>query len=74
MKKSWLERYIQLSFMCVCKSVKNRWIEWETFQGCVKTKKEKKNHMKILSFITQFKIEYLLMFIGCRKGLGEMSD
>ena len=27
--------------------------------------------MKRLSFITQFKIEYLLMFTGCRKGLGK---
>ena len=33
--------------------------------------KEKKN-MKTLSFVTQFKIEFLLPFFGCRKVLGNM--
>ena len=28
--------------------------------------------MKGLSFITQFKIEFLLPFTGCRKALGKM--
>ena len=28
--------------------------------------------MKRLSFITQFKIEFLLAFTGCRKLLGKM--
>ena len=28
--------------------------------------------MKRLSFITQFKIEFLLLFTGCRKVLGKM--
>ena len=30
--------------------------------------------MKRLSFITQFKIEFLLPFTGCRKVLGKMLD
>ena len=30
--------------------------------------------MKRLSFITQFKIEVLLSFTGCRKVLGKMPD
>ena len=32
----------------------------------------KKTHMKRLSFITQFKIEFLLPFTGCRKVLAKM--
>ena len=32
----------------------------------------KKKHMKGLSFITQFKIEFVLTFTGCRKVLGKM--
>ena len=38
-----------------------------------KTKKEKK-HLERLSFIIQFKIEFLLPFTGCRKVLGKMPD
>ena len=34
--------------------------------------KQRKKHMKRLSFITQFKIEFLLPFTGCRKVLGKM--
>ena len=30
--------------------------------------------MKKLSFITQFKIDFLLPFTGCRKVLGKMSE
>ena len=30
--------------------------------------------MKRLSFITQFKIEFLLPFTGCKKLLGKMPD
>ena len=30
--------------------------------------------MKRLSFITQFKIEFLLLFTGCRKVLGKMPE
>ena len=35
-------------------------------------KQKRKKHMKILSFITQFKIEFLLPFTSCRKVLGKM--
>ena len=45
----------------------------KSFKGVSKTKKEKK-HMKKLSFITQFKIEFLLPFTGCREVLGKMPD
>ena len=38
-----------------------------------KTKKEKK-HLERLSFIIQFKIEFLLPFTGCRKVLGKMPE
>ena len=63
--------------MCVCKYLnqtvrRNRWKEWKIFQGCFKNKKEKKKHLKELSFMTQFKIEFLLLFTGCRKVLGKM--
>ena len=34
--------------------------------------KRKKKHMKELSFITQFKIEFLLLFTCCRKVLGKV--
>ena len=36
--------------------------------------KRKKQNMKRLSFITQFKIEFLLPFTSCRKVLGKMPD
>ena len=32
----------------------------------------KQKRKKRLSFITQFKIEFLLLFTGCRKVLGKM--
>ena len=32
----------------------------------------KKKHMKKLSFITQFKIAFLLLFTGCSEVLGKM--
>ena len=38
----------------------------------VKKNKKKKKHMKRLSCITQVKIEFLLLFTGCRKVLGKM--
>ena len=47
------------------------WVECKIFQGFFKNKKEKKNRNR-LSFITQFKIESLLLFNGCRKVLGKM--
>ena len=37
-----------------------------------KNKKTKQKNMKRLSFITQFKIEFLPPFTGCRKILGKM--
>ena len=37
-------------------------------------RKKKKKHLKGLSFITQFKIQILLPFTGCRKVLGKMPD
>ena len=59
--------------MCFCKYLNQRVRkigEWsgEFFKGFSKTKK----HMKRLSFITQFKIAFLLPFTGCRKVLGKM--
>ena len=36
--------------------------------------KIKKKHIKRLSFIIAFKIEFLLPFNGCRKVLGKMPD
>ena len=62
--------------MCVCKNL-NQSIKrigernGKSFKGVSKTKKEKK-HLKRLSFITQFNIEFLLLFTGCRKVLGKM--
>ena len=35
-------------------------------------KQKRKTFMKRLSYITHFKIEFLLPFIGCRKVLGKM--
>ena len=35
-------------------------------------KKKKKKHTKRLSFITQFKIEFLIALFDCRKVLGKM--
>ena len=34
--------------------------------------KQEEKHMKRSSFITQFKIKFLLPFTGCRKVLGKM--
>ena len=60
--------------MCVCKYRNQRFGEIDkqngkSFKGILKIKKKK--HMKI---ITQFKIEFLLPFTGCRKVLGKMPD
>ena len=43
----------------------------KSFKGVSRTKKKKK-HMKRLSFMTQFNIQFLLLFTGCRKVLGKM--
>ena len=62
--------------MCVCKNL-NQSLKrigernGKSFKGVSKTKKEKK-HLKRLSFITQFNIEFFLPFTGCRKVLGKM--
>ena len=63
--------------MCVCKYRNQRFGEIDkqngkSFKGILKIKKKK--NMKRLSFITQFKTEFLLPFTGCRKVLGKMSD
>ena len=39
----------------------------KSFKGVLKTKRKK--HIKRLSFITQFKIEFLLPYTGCNKVL-----
>ena len=61
--------------MCVCNlNQRVRRISEQngtSFKSVSKTKKKKK-HMKRLSFITQFKIEFLLLFTGYRKVLGKM--
>ena len=44
----------------------------KSFKAFRKIKKIKKK-IKILSFIIQFKIEFLLPATGCRKMLGKMS-
>ena len=68
--------YIQVFLMRVCKYI-NQTVRriaeqnGKSFKGVSKTKKKKK-HMKRLSFITQFKIEFLLPFTGCRKVLGKI--
>ena len=62
---------MRVSIVSKPKSIKNRKIEWKILYGCFKKKKEK-NHMKKLSFITQFEIEFLLQSTGCRKVLGKM--
>ena len=44
----------------------------ENISRLFQKQKRKKKHLKKLSFITQFKIEFLLLFTGCRKVLGKM--
>ena len=46
----------------------------ENLSGVFDKQKRKKKHMKRLSFITQFKIEFLPQFIGCRKVPGKMPE
>ena len=45
-----------------------------TFKVVSKTTTTTKKYMKRLSFITQFKIQFLLLFTGCRKVLGKMPE
>ena len=46
----------------------------ENFSKEFQKQKKETKHMKKLSFITQFKIEYLLSFTVCRKVLGKMPE
>ena len=76
LNKTWLQRCIKFPFMCVCKYLNQRprrtgEKNGKSFKVFSKTKK-KKQHLESLSFITQFKIEFLLTFTGCRKMLGKM--
>ena len=62
--------------MHVCKYLNQRVTKISEKNGkyfnCVtKTKKKKKTHEE-MSFITQFKIQFLLPFTGCRKKPGKM--
>ena len=62
--------------MCVCKYLNQRVRKigeqnGKYFKGVSKIKKRKK-HVNRMSFITQFKIEFLLPFTGCKKVLGKM--
>ena len=68
--------YMQVPFMHVCKYLNQRVKRigeqnGKSFKGVSKTKK-KKQHIKRLSFINQFKVEFLLLFTSCRKVLGKM--
>ena len=44
----------------------------ENLSRLLQKQKRKKKHLKGLSFITQFKIEFLLPFTSCRKVLRKM--
>ena len=79
LKKGWLEGYLQLSFMHVCKYLKQRVRRTgenngQSFKVVSKTKDKKKKKMKRLSFMTQFKIEFLLLWSNCRKLLVKIDD
>ena len=66
--------YIQVSFMYVCKYLNQRVRRIGKYHGKFSkaiSKTKKKKNMR-LNFITQFKIEFLLLFAGCRKVLGKM--
>ena len=80
-------RYIKVSFVRVSKYLNKRLRRigernGKSFKGVSNTKNKKrkpkrnkkKKHMKRFSFITQFKIEFLLLFTDYRKVLGKMSD
>ena len=60
--------------MHVCKYLNNlskkNLLNGKSFKGVSKTFKKK--NMKRLSFITQFKIEFLPPFTGCGKVLGKI--
>ena len=44
----------------------------ENLSRVFQKQKRKKKHMKRLSFINQFKIEFILLCTGCRKVLAKM--
>ena len=44
----------------------------ENLSWVFQKQKRKKKHMKRLSFINQFKIEFILLCTGCRKVLAKM--
>ena len=67
-----IHTYIQVSFMHVCKCLNQRVNRMETPLRVFQKQERKKKHMKRLSFVTQFKIEFLLAFTGCGKLLGKM--
>ena len=58
--------------MCFCRYISQR-VRGIGEQSGKAFKGLKKIHMKRLIFITQFKIEFLLPFIGCRKVLGKIT-
>ena len=62
--------------MCVCKylnqNVRRIGDRMENLSWVFRNQKGKKKHMKRLSFVTQFKIEFLLPFTSCRKVFGKM--
>ena len=59
----------KISFMCVCKYLNQRVTRIGERMVVSKTRKK---HLKGLSFITQFKTEFLLPFTVCRKVVGKM--
>ena len=62
--------------MCVCKYINQRGRRigeqnGTPSKGVSKTKTKKKTN-DVIEFHTQFKIEFLVPFTGCRKALGKM--
>ena len=61
-------------FVSISNKEEEKWVNrMENLSSVLKRKKKKKN-MKELSFTTQFKIEFLLLFTSCRKLLEEMPE
>ena len=73
LKKSWLKRYMQLTFMCIFKYLNKSVISIGgqnglSFKGVSKEKRKKKWRDWV------FKITFLLLFTGSRKVLGKMPE
>ena len=68
-----IQTYIHVSFMRFRKYLNQR-VRRIGKQDRKRFFKNKKKHMKRLSFITQFKIEFLPLFTGCRKVLGKILE